>query len=100
MALSADQPLQLVDLEVIITSVLAVIARLVGIAVFIMLIAGGYNFLTSGGDPKKAEVAQKTITGAIIGIVIIIGGWFFLNILNEVTGVNLTCLSLSFGGCP
>ena len=42
-----------------------------GIALFIMLVAGGIEYLTSGGDKAKIESAQKRITSAVIGVAII-----------------------------
>jgi hypothetical protein len=42
-----------------------------GIALFVMLVAGGIEYLTSGGDKTKIESAQKRITSAIIGVAII-----------------------------
>lgn len=86
----------LLDLEKIVAGLLGILARLVGIAVFVMLIIGGFNLLTAGGDPKKAEKAQKTITGAVAGIAIVVGGWFLLQILEQITGAKITILDLSF----
>jgi hypothetical protein len=42
-----------------------------GIALFVMLVAGGIEYLTSGGDKAKLESAQKRITSAVIGVAII-----------------------------
>ena len=89
-----EDPPALTDLEAVVTSILGIAARLVGIAVFIMLIVGGFQYLTAMGDPKKVEGAMKTITGAIVGIALIIGGWLLIIILEQVTGVDLTTFSL------
>ncbi len=35
------------------------------------IILAGYQFITSSGDPKKAETARKRLTDGIIGILII-----------------------------
>jgi hypothetical protein len=40
------------------------------VAVAILVVAG-YLFITSGGDPEKVEKAQKAITAAIVGLVIV-----------------------------
>lgn len=42
-----------------------------GIALFVMLVAGGIEYMTSGGDKAKTETAQKRITSAVIGVAII-----------------------------
>ena len=69
--------------------------RFAGIAVFLMLIAGGFKYLTAGGDPKKAESAQKTITYAIFGLALLIGGFFILLFIEKFTGVEVTKFSIS-----
>lgn len=78
------------DIEVIIKIILNIAVRLAGIAVFIMLIIGGFRYLTSGGDPKAAEGAKKTITYAIFGLVAILLAWFILLFVEKFTGVTVT----------
>jgi TRAP-type C4-dicarboxylate transport system permease small subunit len=78
------------DIDTLVQNLLAVLARLIGIASFIMLIVGGFQHLTSTGDPKKAELANKTLTGAVTGIFILIGGWLLIKLIEVATGVNLT----------
>ena len=78
------------DLVDIIENIISIAIRLAGILAFIMLLIGGFKYLTSGGDPKAAESARKTITYAILGLVLIIAAWFILKFLSEFTGVDLT----------
>lgn len=77
-------------LECIILQLFHIAVRLAGIAVFIMLIIGGFKYLTSGGDPKAAESARKTITYAILGLVLILAAWFILRFIETFTGVSVT----------
>lgn len=37
----------------------------------IMLVVAGYTFITSAGDADKVEKAGKTVTAAVIGMVIV-----------------------------
>ena len=37
----------------------------------VLIIVAGYNFITSMGDPDKVQKAQKGLTAAIIGMVIV-----------------------------
>lgn len=76
--------------ECIIIQILNIAVRLAGIVVFIMLIIGGFRYLTSGGDPKATESAQKTITWAIFGLALILVSWFILRFIEEFTGVKVT----------
>ncbi len=42
-----------------------------GIIAFFYVLWGGFMYLTAGGDPGKTAQGQKTITNAIIGVIIL-----------------------------
>ena len=48
-----------------------IIATIAGIAAVIIIIVGGLQYITSGGDPQKAAGARSAIIGAAVGLVII-----------------------------
>ncbi len=48
------------------------------------VIYGGYLFITSEGDPGKAAKAKKTISSAIIGLIITL---LATAIINTITGI-------------
>ena len=48
------------------------------------VIYGGYLFITSEGDPGKAAKARKTISSAIIGLIITL---LATAIINTITGI-------------
>ncbi|MBU3957279.1 pilin [Patescibacteria group bacterium] len=76
------------DLVDIVENIFNLVIRLAGILAFIMLLIGGFRYLTSGGDAKAAESARKTITYAILGLVLIIAAWFILKFIAEFTGLG------------
>ena len=47
------------------------------IVAVLVLIYGGFKYLTSAGDANQAESGKKAITGAIIGILIILASFIF-----------------------
>jgi hypothetical protein len=57
---------------------------------FIMLIIGSFQLLTSGGDAKATQKAKATLTYAIAGIVLFLGIWFILRLIQTITGVDVT----------
>ena len=59
------------------------------IAVFIYLIWGGFEWLTSGGDSGKIEKAQKKITSALIGFAIIAASYAIMKLVGSFFGINL-----------
>lgn len=83
-------------IEVIIKNLFNIAFRLLGIAAFIMLIVGGFQYLTASGDPKKTQAASSTLTYAILGLVIVIVAWFILLFVEKFTGVPVTQFSLPF----
>ncbi len=60
------------------TTVINILAWLLGIAALVavvMVIAGGFQWLTSAGNEEKISAAKKTISGAVIGLVLILIAW-------------------------
>jgi hypothetical protein len=76
------------DLEVIIQHIIQLALTLGGLAAFVMLIVGGFKFLTSSGDPKQAESAKNTVTWAVGGLIVAIATWFILNLIVDFTGLE------------
>jgi len=87
---SAEGVVQIGAIQCVLMAVLQIAIRLAGIATFIMLLVGGFKYLTAGGDPKKAESANATLTYAVIGLAVLIGSWFILLLIQKITGVNIT----------
>jgi hypothetical protein len=77
-------------LESVFKNVVVALTALVGVALFVMLIIGGYGFLLSGGDQKKLEKARGTLTSAITGVVIIVIAYLILQTIHLFTGVDVT----------
>lgn len=78
------------DLECVFENVVSVVIGFAGIALFIMLVVGGFKWLTAGGDPKAIEDARKTISYAIGGIALIAISYIFILLIEKITGVTVT----------
>lgn len=74
----------------IVTSILS----FAGIVLFILLIYGGFKYMTSGGNPESVTSAQKTLTSAIVGIVLIALSYLILVIIEYFTGANVTVFNI------
>jgi len=90
------EPASFEDLGKIISNILNIALRLAGIAAFIMIIVGGFQYLTAGGDPKKTQAAGQTITYAVFGLIAVIAAWFILLFIKKFTGVDITITNLDF----
>lgn len=80
--------------EAVFSNIVAVIAILVGFVFLIMLVIGGFKYMTSSGDPKKAESAKGTITAGFLGMILIISAYIVLVLLGSFTGLNLTSFTI------
>lgn len=62
---------------------------LLGLIAVIMIIVGGFKWMTAGGDEEKIESAKKLLTAAVIGLVIVLLAWaiviFVAGALNNAT---------------
>ena len=60
-----------------------------GLMVFFYLIMGGIQYITSGGDKAQAEAARDRITYALIGLVIVVGSFAIVKLIEAFFGINI-----------
>ena len=60
-----------------------------GLVAFLMLIFGGVQYITSAGDKAQTEVARDKMTNALIGLVIVIGSYGIIKLIEAFFGVNI-----------
>jgi len=77
------------NLGALVTNILAVLFFVAGLAAFIFLIIGGIQYITAGGDPKAAASARDRITGAIVGLIIVVAAFAIVLILERVFGIRI-----------
>ncbi len=75
-------------IECLVRNILASATTFIGLAAFVMLIIGGFLYLTSGSSTKGTEAGRQTITYAIIGIVVALMAYFILQFVAIVTGAR------------
>ena len=88
--------------QVIFANIVSAITTLALLALFIMILLGGFHYLTAGGDPKKVESARGTLTMAFLGFIIIMGAYLIIAILagffGEPLGESLKNFRIYFPG--
>lgn len=77
-------------IECAVGNVLGVVLGLAGIVLFIMLLVGGFKYMTSRGDPKAVDAAKGTLTQAIAGLVVLVLAYVVLLIIEAATGIPVT----------
>lgn len=75
-------------LQCLLANVLSVFLTLVGLVAFIMIIVAGFQLLLSGGNSQNVEKAQKSITFAVVGLVVALSAFIILNLVSQFTGVS------------
>jgi len=76
--------------ECLYKNILQVIVPVAGLVFFAIFLVGGFKYLTSGGDSKKAAAASHTLTMAFIGLIGVIVSWLILLFIKRFTGVDPT----------
>jgi len=67
------------DLESTIKTIINVVLYIVGIVAVVMMIIGGFQYITSSGDAAKVTKAKNTILYGIVGLVIAVLAYAIVN---------------------
>jgi cytochrome bd-type quinol oxidase subunit 2 len=59
------------EINNLVADIINIFSWVVGVVAVIMVIWGGFSFVTSAGDPQKSAKARNTILYALIGLVIV-----------------------------
>lgn len=72
----------------LISALIPYIFGISGIILVLMIVFSGFQMLTSAGDPKAMESAQKKLSGAIIGFVIIFTAYWIVQFIGKMLGIE------------
>lgn len=87
--ISAPTGARFFDIGEVITLLLPYVFVIAGLLLFGYLIWGGFEFLTSAGDPEKIKSAQSKLVGAIVGFVIVLASYWLVQILEVIFGISI-----------
>jgi hypothetical protein len=59
-----------------------------GLIALVLIIYSGVRYITSRGDEQKLADAKRTLTWALIGLVIIFLSFFIVGLISKITGVD------------
>ncbi|MBT7553445.1 hypothetical protein HN670_03175 [bacterium] len=73
----------------VIALVVNAVLSLLAIIFIVLIVLGGFRWMTSAGNATKIETAKETITNAVIGLVVVLAAYaiseFILRALTEST---------------
>lgn len=71
-----------------------------GIVAIFLTIYAGYKYINSGGDPKQADTARKTLMYTVFGLILIFLSFFIVRFIGQVSGLDKNCYSMfGFSNC-
>jgi hypothetical protein len=77
------------DLKGTVINIIQWVLGLLGLIAVVMILYGGFMWMTAGGNEDKVSTAKKIITAAVIGLIVILLAWaiviFVVNSANNVT---------------
>ncbi len=76
------------NMGTLISGLLNFVIIIAALLVFIYLLWGGIEWITSGGDKGKTESARNKITSAIIGLIVLAAAWALLTIVLNFLGYD------------
>ena len=76
------------NLTTLLTAVLSLLIAVVSLLVFVYLIWGGIEWITSGGDKGKTDQARSKIISALVGVIIIASSYAVLQIMLKFLGFD------------
>jgi len=89
-----NTPNSLTDFEDVFSNFIGVLIPFGGILLFVLLMYGGIRYITAGPNPQAMEGAKKTITYAIIGMVVLAMAFLILKLIEIFTGASVTTFSI------
>ena len=80
------------DIRVTIVRLIKVALSILGVVVMVIIIAGGFRWMTAGGNDDSIAQAKKIISAGIVGLLIIIiayalTNWVFTSILEATSAI-------------
>lgn len=79
-----------------ITRLVEVALMFAGIVTLLVLFWGAIRFITSRGDPKGIQQAQKTLTYAIIGVAVVLSSFIIVNVVTAALNLPNILTNFSF----
>jgi hypothetical protein len=95
--ITVPQPatVKITDVGKLISGLIGIAMLLAALAVFVYLVWGGFEWITSGGDKAAVENARNKITAALIGLVIVASAWAIMRIIEFFFGITVISGTMS-----
>ena len=75
--------------ESLISTIVGVLTVVAGLAFLLYFVLGGLTWITAGGEKDKVQKAQKQMTDAAIGLIIVVVAYFIVGVVGTVLGLDI-----------
>lgn len=79
-------------LESTVINIVQWILALLGLIAVVLILYGGFVWMTAAGNEDRVDTAKKIITSAVVGLVVVLLAWaiviFVVQTTENVTGIN------------
>jgi hypothetical protein len=79
---------EITDVGKLVSNSINVVLIVAGILIFVYLVWGGLQWMTSGGDKSNVEQARNRITHALIGLAIVAAAWALTLVISNFLGTG------------
>jgi len=76
------------DLRAIVMDIINIVLGFLGFIALIIVLYGGFVYMTSAGDSTKVEKAKKILTNGAIGLFIILASWGIVAFIFSLFGIG------------
>ena len=87
--IGSETGLAVTDPRDIASNLIGVVLGFLGILAVIIILIGGFKWMTAGGNEDQVAEARKIIVSGVIGLVIVLASWGIANfVLNAILGAT------------
>lgn len=76
------------DAPTTINTVINIILSIAGLAAFVFILWGAFDYVTAGDDAGKTEKARKKITNAVVGLILVALAFVIWSIVINLVGLD------------
>ena len=76
------------NLGFFVSQIISIIFIIAAVLVFVYLVWGGIQWMTSGGDKQATQAARDRISAALVGLAIVALSWALIQIIGKFFGLE------------
>ncbi len=81
-------------LQLFLTNFITLALGAAGVISFFMLLWGGIEYITAGGDKERTQAAAKRLTAALIGLAIVFSVFAIIFVVETLFGVSIRTFTI------